>query len=237
MEAMAKYDYEATASDELSFKKEERLKILQTTGNWYKAECDGVEGFVPKNFINFHLPSWYQENCSRSDAQGQLMSQSVGAFILRGSQNSASGRFSISVRHASDVQHFKVLQDSSGQYYLWSEKFTSFNQLVEHYKNNSISLQSRIFLHEIQQQQSDKTTASAPPLPPNCPPIPAPRQHKAPPMPQVRALYSFLAEEKDELGFNVGDVIQVLERPDAAWWRGQLRGKTGLFPSNYTVPL
>ncbi|XP_060909828.1 GRB2-related adapter protein-like [Labrus mixtus] len=237
MEAMAKYDYEATVSDELSFRKGERLKILQTTGNWYKAERDGVEGIVPKNFINFHLPSWYQENCSRSDAQGQLMLQSVGAFIIRGSQNSAPGRFSISVRHAADVQHFKVLQDSSGQYYLWSEKFTSLNQLVEHYKNNSISLHSRIFLHEMQQQLSDKTSPPAPPLPPHCPPIPAPRQHKPSPKQQVRALYSFRAEEKDELSFNVGDVVQVLERPDPAWWRGQLRGKTGLFPSNYTVPL
>ncbi|KAM7010116.1 GRB2-related adapter protein 2b [Tautogolabrus adspersus] len=239
MEALAKYDYEATSSDELSFRKGERLKIRQTTGNWYKAELDGVEGFVPKNFINFHLPSWYQEHFSRSDAQEKLMLQYEGAFIIRGSQNSAAGSFSISVRHAEDVQHFKVLQDSRGQYFLWSEKFTSLNQLVEHYKNNSISLNSGIFLKETQQSAGldIQTSLPAPRPHPSCPPVPAPRQHKASSTRQVRALYSFHAEETDELDFNVGDVIQVLECSDEAWWRGQLRGKTGLFPSNYTIPL
>lgn len=31
-------------------------QVLQTTGNWYKAEINGVEGFVPKNFIEIQLP-------------------------------------------------------------------------------------------------------------------------------------------------------------------------------------
>uniref|UniRef100_A0A8C9Z6L6 Osteoclast-stimulating factor 1 n=1 Tax=Sander lucioperca TaxID=283035 RepID=A0A8C9Z6L6_SANLU len=213
MEATAKYDYEAAAGDELSFKKGERLKILQTTGNWYKAELHGLEGYVPKNFINIDLPSWYQEDCSRSDAEEKLMQQPVGAFLIRGSRNVAQGDFSISVRHAADVQHFKVLQDSRGQYYLWLEKFPSLQQLVEYYKNTSISKQGPVLLQEMGQQ------------------------HKASSKLQVRALYSFHAEEKDELEFNAGDVIKVLESSDQAWWKGMLRGKTGLFPSNYTQPI
>lgn len=51
-------------------------------------------------------------------------------------------------RHTRDVQHFKVLRDSRGQYYLWTEKFPSLNQLVEHYKINSISRQNQIFLKD-----------------------------------------------------------------------------------------
>ncbi|XP_041641575.1 GRB2-related adapter protein 2b [Cheilinus undulatus] len=239
MEATAKFDFEATAPDELSFRKGEQLKILQTSGNWYKAEHNGDLGFVPKNFINLHLPSWYQEDCSRTDAKEMLMSQPVGAFVIRGSQTSA-GDFSITVRHAEDVQHFKVLRNSRGQYYLWTEKFPSLNQLVQHYKNNSISIQTQIFLKEMQQQPNrgldSKHSAPAPP-PARCPPVPAPRQHKPSPKRQVRALYSFHAEETDELGFDVGDIIEVLECSDKAWWKGQLRGKTGLFPSNYTKPL
>ncbi|XP_042341608.1 GRB2-related adapter protein 2b [Plectropomus leopardus] len=240
MEATAKYDYEATAGDELSFKKGERLQILQTTGNWYKGELNGFEGFVPKNFINIHLPSWYQEDLSRSDAQEKLMQQPVGAFIIRGSTTASQRDFSISVRHEADVQHFKVLRDSRGQYYLWSEKFPSLNQLVEYYKNTSISKQSQIFLQETQQQQRggpDNLPLLPTPRLSNCPPRPAPRQHRASTKLQVRALYSFQAEEKDELEFNAGDIINVLECSDQAWWRGELRGKTGLFPSSYTKPI
>eukprot|EP00058_Branchiostoma_floridae_P013863 XP_002599351.1 hypothetical protein BRAFLDRAFT_200175 [Branchiostoma floridae] len=53
MEAMAKYDFKATAEDELSFAKGSILKILnlEYDQNWYKAEQNGKEGFVPKNYI------------------------------------------------------------------------------------------------------------------------------------------------------------------------------------------
>uniref|UniRef100_A0A8C9Z4R7 Osteoclast-stimulating factor 1 n=1 Tax=Sander lucioperca TaxID=283035 RepID=A0A8C9Z4R7_SANLU len=233
MEATAKYDYEAAAGDELSFKKGERLKILQTTGNWYKAELHGLEGYVPKNFINIDLPSWARDDTKKACKA----KQSILCIVLH-------------CRHAADVQHFKVLQDSRGQYYLWLEKFPSLQQLVEYYKNTSISKQGPVLLQEMGQQQrggSDSLLPLPAPLPATplsvCPPTPAPRQvfNSRPTVSssklQVRALYSFHAEEKDELEFNAGDVIKVLESSDQAWWKGMLRGKTGLFPSNYTQPI
>uniref|UniRef100_A0A3P8SHM6 Osteoclast-stimulating factor 1 n=1 Tax=Amphiprion percula TaxID=161767 RepID=A0A3P8SHM6_AMPPE len=240
MEATAKYDFQATADDDLSFHKGDCLKILQTSGNWYKAELNRVKGFVPKNFINIHLPSWYQENASRSDAQRSLMSQPVGAFLIRGRQNAVPGDFSISVRHPADVQHFKVLQDSRGQYYLWLEKFPSLNQLVEYYKSNSISIKSQIFLQETQTKQREGSD-NLPRLPapadscPLCDRVPSPAARQV--VNNVRALYDFQAEETDELEFSAGDIIEVLESSDQAWWKGQLGDKTGLFPSSYTKPI
>ncbi|XP_060116857.1 growth factor receptor-bound protein 2-like isoform X2 [Heteronotia binoei] len=52
MEAVAKYDFGATADDELSFKQGDILKVLdkECDVNWYKAELDGKDGFVPKNY-------------------------------------------------------------------------------------------------------------------------------------------------------------------------------------------
>ncbi|XP_029913952.1 GRB2-related adapter protein 2b isoform X2 [Myripristis murdjan] len=235
MEAIARYDFDATAHDELSFRRGDLLIIMGTKDDWYRAELNGDEGYVPKNFINIHLPSWYQESASRSDAQERLKAQPVGAFLIRGSQTGAPGDFSISVRHETDVQHFRVMRDSRGQYYLWTEKFPSLNQLVSYYKRNSISRQSQIFLQVTGQQQRGARD-SLPPLPgPHPLASPAPAQHTATPTVQVRALYSFRAEERDELDFSAGDIIEVLEKSDPAWWRGQLRGKTGLFPSNYTT--
>uniref|UniRef100_A0A8C4DUS9 Osteoclast-stimulating factor 1 n=1 Tax=Dicentrarchus labrax TaxID=13489 RepID=A0A8C4DUS9_DICLA len=228
MEATAKYDYKATADDELSFKKGEQLKILQTSGNWYKAELNGVEGFVPQNFINMHLPSWYQEDSTRSDAQQKLMSEPVGAFLIRGSQTATLGNFSISVRHAADVQHFKVMRDSRGQYYLWSQKFPSLNQLVEYYKKNSISKHCPIFLQEMEQQVGNLLIETY---------VRQVHSLQSSSTLKVRALYSFHAEEMDELEFSAGDIIKVLDCSDPAWWRGELRDKTGLFPTNYTKPI
>jgi len=49
-------------------------------------------------------------------------------------------------------------------------------------------------------------------------------------------LFAFKPENSDELGFNKGDVIVVLEKNDDGWWEGELNGKKGVFPSNYTSP-
>lgn len=50
---------------------------------------------------------------------------------------------------------------------------------------------------------------------------------------RVRALFDFAASEQDELDFKKGDIIAVLESVYRDWWRGSLKGRTGIFPLNY----
>ena len=52
---------------------------------------------------------------------------------------------------------------------------------------------------------------------------------------RVRALHTFEPTEPGELGFEKGDVIKVVDRGYKDWWRGQLKGRTGIFPVNYVV--
>lgn len=47
------------------------------------------------------------------------------------------------------------------------------------------------------------------------------------------ALYPYQAQNEDELSFEKGDVITVLAKDEAAWWKGELNGISGVFPSNY----
>ena len=54
---------------------------------------------------------------------------------------------------------------------------------------------------------------------------------------RVRALHAFEPTESNELAFEKGDIIKVVNREYKAWWRGQLRGRTGIFPVNYVVRL
>lgn len=54
---------------------------------------------------------------------------------------------------------------------------------------------------------------------------------------RVRALYDFKPSEPGELEFRVGDVIAVLESVYKDWWKGSLRGNTGIFPLNYVEKL
>lgn len=54
---------------------------------------------------------------------------------------------------------------------------------------------------------------------------------------RVRALYDFQPSEPGELQFRKGDVIAVLESVYKDWWKGSLRGQTGIFPLNYVEKL
>lgn len=50
--------------------------------------------------------------------------------------NANMGTLSFRVREA--VQHFKVLRDGVGKYYLWVDKYNSVNDLIEFHKTSSV---------------------------------------------------------------------------------------------------
>lgn len=69
-------------------------------------------------------------------------------------------------------------------------------------------------------------------------PQPAPVTHTtAATVSRVRALYDFVPSETTELAFRKGDIIAVLESVYKDWWKGSLRGQTGIFPLNYVEKL
>lgn len=54
-------------------------------------------------------------------------------------------------RFGNDVQHFKVLRDGAGKYFLWVVKFNSLNELVDYHRTTSVSRNQQIFLRDIEQ--------------------------------------------------------------------------------------
>ncbi|KZT70876.1 hypothetical protein DAEQUDRAFT_667046 [Daedalea quercina L-15889] len=62
-------------------------------------------------------------------------------------------------------------------------------------------------------------------------------QESTPVVTRVRALHTFEPSEAGELAFEKGDIIKVVDRGYKDWWRGQLKGRTGIFPVNYVEPL
>jgi SH3 domain-containing YSC84-like protein 1 len=68
------------------------------------------------------------------------------------------------------------------------------------------------------------SSTSAPPIPP-----------RIPPRNTAKALYDFKGEKPDDLSFQKGDIILILQKTSSQndWWKGQLNGRTGDFPANY----
>ena len=51
------------------------------------------------------------------------------------------------------------------------------------------------------------------------------------------ALYSYTADNTDEMTFYKGSVIAILNKDDPDWWKGEMNGQTGLVPANYVQEL
>uniref|UniRef100_A0A0K0ENZ6 GRB2-related adapter protein n=1 Tax=Strongyloides stercoralis TaxID=6248 RepID=A0A0K0ENZ6_STRER len=215
MEAIAEHDFTETHSDELSFHAGQTLKVLNKDEDphWYKAELNGREGFVPSNYIRLLPHSWFYGRVSRAQAETILMKPGNvdGSFLVRKSE-STPGEFSISVKYQDTIQHFKVMREQSGKYYLWSQKFNSLNELIDHHRTASVSRTHTLLLRDVHNDNDN-------------------------PIFQVQALFDFCPVEEGELAFQRGDIITVTNKEDANWWEGNINGVSGVFPANYVCPI
>ena len=57
--------------------------------------------------------------------------------------------FCVYCRFGGSVQHFKVLRDGAGKYFLWVVKFNSLNQLVDYHRTSSVSRTQTIYLRDM----------------------------------------------------------------------------------------
>lgn len=47
------------------------------------------------------------------------------------------------------------------------------------------------------------------------------------------AVWDRVGMDADDLSFNVGDVIEILDMSDDTWWQGSVQEKCGWFPSSF----
>ncbi|NWW30028.1 GRAP protein, partial [Panurus biarmicus] len=216
MESVALYSFQATEKDELPFQKGDTLKVQGTgvTSRGGRLDAVALGGQSEHMVTPPGAPRrWYVGRISRHLAEERLLQRNhLGAFLIRDSE-SAPGEFSLSVNYGKHVQHFKVLRERNGKYFLWEEKFNSLNELVDFYRTTTITKEQQIFLWDKDQTKEVKR----------------PRF--------VQAQFDFSAQEGSQLPFLRGDIIEVLDCPDPNWWQGKIYGRVGLFPRSYVHPI
>merc|ERR1739844_244965 len=50
---------------------------------------------------------------------------------------------------------------------------------------------------------------------------------------KCRVLFSYQPKHDDELKLELDDVVDFLSEVEDGWWKGKLRGRVGVFPSNF----
>jgi hypothetical protein len=57
-------------------------------------------------------------------------------------------------RYQDQVQHFKVLRDGMGKYFLWVVKFDSINELIEYHRTTSVNRGQNLLLKDMNSEQT-----------------------------------------------------------------------------------
>ncbi|CAI4232618.1 unnamed protein product [Auanema sp. JU1783] len=150
------YGFEASAQEELSFRKGEKLDIVGHPVHdpdwWMAKNSRGQEGLVPRNYIEVlsESPSattngsgggiqnevWYFGRLTRDEADALLRSGRQGEYLVRDSE-STPGDWSISMRGIEKNKHFKV-QSVNGELRIGTRNFPDMKTLIEHYKVHPI---------------------------------------------------------------------------------------------------
>nr|XP_054770958.1 growth factor receptor-bound protein 2-like [Lytechinus pictus] len=123
------------------------------------------------------------------------------------------------------VQHFKVLRDGSGKYFLWVVKFNSLNKLVEYHRTSSVSRTQVIHLRD-------------PPITIDTSKTPDElRMQLGAGKKKYKALWDFEAVEEGDMSLKKNDTITLINKVEGDWWMGEIVTETGtrdgLFPATY----
>lgn len=148
------YDFNTSSNEELPFKKGDVLEIIEQSENdwWMGRNASGQTGFIPRAYVKECQPpatnadqaqrtaaspvskgpssvnplarhSWYHGRISRAKGEELLANANPGVYLVRESESHA-GDYSISLKTAVRIMHFKVMFEN-GEYNIGKRSFRS----------------------------------------------------------------------------------------------------------------
>lgn len=257
--ATVEYDYTAKEADELTLKKGAIITNIKIQpGGWWEGTltATGRTGMFPDNFVRVLEPddknpvvlrdktATLNRRCkviySYRENKPDELSLAVGDVIeifeeveegwWRGKLNGKVGVFpSNFVELVESVSPTSANRKSStgGKPSLDGSGVGSLTKTNSLNKSRNSLTSSREDLDHITAAQQQQALHDAPSLPPK------------PVRELCRVLFAYAPANEDELKLVEGDIITILskELPDKGWWKGELRGRVGVFPDNFVVLL
>ena len=253
---IAKYDYKAENSKELDIRKNEKLILVDDSKEWWMVQnAKNKTGYVPSNFVKRSKPSFFSSLKStlgrkhKNDTKGGLGSPVVsrngttagmGSLPLpptdSGSDKNSTNSDTIQicdqaqpaiVKYNYTAQQQDEISLTKGEIVMVLEKSSDGwwngkkGQVMGWFPSNYVELQSQAHENNV-----DYMTAAS--LDIN---IGVRNQQEI-----VTALYNFTGSNSEELSFEKGDKLVIIDKPpeDPEWWKARnSRGETGLVPRNY----
>ncbi|KAM9320988.1 proto-oncogene vav [Gastrophryne carolinensis] len=215
------------------------LTKAEAEQNWWEGRNTGTNelGFFPCSHVKPYVYSGkgslsftylffrYAGAMERKEAEQLLANRSDGTFLIRQRGNN-SGEFAISLKYNQEVKHMKVTSQE-GIWRLTERKgFKGLPDLVGFYQENTLKECFKLLDTTLQFAFKEADRRENPRL--------VNDDKKMKYLGSARARYDFCARDRTELSLREGDVIRILNKKGhQGWWKGEVYGKIGWFPSNY----
>ncbi|KAL4000798.1 interleukin 13 receptor alpha-1 [Sarotherodon galilaeus] len=164
----------------------------------------------------------------RLQAEAELINRVNSTYLVRHRSREYT-EYAISIKYNNDVKHIKILTKEGSFYIAENKKFRSIVELIEYYKHHSLREGFRSLDTTLQFPYRETENAA---------------MHRfnrsggnmfTPKVIGVAiARYDFSSRDTRELSLQEGDVVKIYTKSGAnGWWRGEVNGRVGWFPSTY----
>ncbi|XP_023674461.2 guanine nucleotide exchange factor VAV2-like isoform X5 [Paramormyrops kingsleyae] len=203
---------------------------------------------------DYNVYPWFAGNMERQQADNLLKSHSSGTYLIR-ERTAEAERFAISIKFNDEVKHIKVIEKDNWIHITEAKKFESLLELVEYYQTHSLKESFKLldttlrYPYKSRERSVSRASARSPapsasynfsflsPQGLNFSSSAAPFWSVFTPRVVSTALarYNFAARDMRELSLREGDVVKIYSKigGDQGWWKGEVNGRIGWFPSTY----
>lgn len=221
---VVRYDYEAKDREELNIKKNETLTVLDASGLWWKVINErGEAGLIPSNYLwglgEGPAPSSGRSDLSMREPDGHMYHQpdlmvnrngpSLNIIAKAKYKYASTREDELSLEKGDEV----VVMEKEADGWWKGRCGAKIGWFPFNYVEEVSSTEEEGAAATTRQQAREKSFICG-----------------------VIALYSFSSGNPEELAFQKGDLMDIIDQPpdDPDWWEARKAdGSTGLIPRNY----
>ncbi|XP_071609923.1 intersectin-1 isoform X3 [Heliangelus exortis] len=203
-EYIAMYTYESSEQGDLTFQQGDMILVTKKDGDWWTGTLGDKSGVFPSNYVRLKD----SEAPGAAGKTGSLGKKPEIAQVI--ASYTATGPEQLTLAPG---QLILIRKKNPGGWWEGELQARGKKRQIGWFPANYVKLLS---------PGTSKTT-----------PTELPKSAALPSVCQVIGMYDYTAQNDDELAFNKGQIINVLNKEDPDWWKGEVNGQVGLFPSNY----
>nr|AAD31026.1 EH-domain/SH3-domain containing protein [Rattus norvegicus] len=222
LQAQALYPWRAKKDNHLNFNKSDVITVLEQQDMWWFGEVQGQKGWFPKSYVKLisgpvrkstsidtgptEAPSSLKRVASpaaKPAIPGEEIAQVIASYTATGPEQLT----------LAPGQLILIRKKNPGGWWEGELQARGKKRQIGWFPANYVKLLS---------PGTSKIT-----------PTELPKTAVQPAVCQVIGMYDYTAQNDDELAFSKGQIINVLSKEDPDWWKGEVSGQVGLFPSNY----